>query len=738
MSIWAAFGAQLPKSYETARRTRLDTLNAFNTFKKNNPYATGEEFQQFIDTASGGSNYLRGGLPGKEIIAAIDKENADNRDRRAMERYVTQAKQGGELDGIFASQLDQAVLNMNPGSTEDDWNNAFNSFLETIPEGTGRDVYGRRAQPRFNEGYRGKLVTGQIRDNLQDAMTFMKSSAGSDVTAADLATNFQLPLDVATGLHARVNEVYGQEQNLLQQQNFEAAIAAGVNIIKNTPDIDAAELSAQLQKRFDGLDAKFAGDFFPKVAADALERERIAKNDRDRTILTNARRTAKDVKDGMRDNPITQSSIIGNDKKGWTANYLSEMEENLSDEEFKIFYGVEKGELDVSKFYDEWDSLVEISRAAQREAQQTRRTAVSSASVQAAQSYREANNDRQDDLFAWAKDTGKGVETILSQSYDMNNTFAQAAADMTNKLLLNGGEDNPPTPQDIVQQIRGNAEIMGLTVPINEAAVNHGQQMAQVNGAFDVITADQYFTGFQAEVTEKFGKAEEYVASVMASDLPLESKRTLLAQVQSEINQFATTSMSNHVQRQRRQDRWVEHGTGGYDAERHSAVGEEIEGMNVAIGGFIADAQLKVIEQIKAQEDNPTVPTEVSQVATPLFNETLAKVVENQGSLEGHERAAVALKTMNQLKIDLRLAAWVGRKDTNKDTWEQFTMVEKYLNYPLVKGGFLGKDTTVQDKISLDVNEYMKFISDPIAYMLADEEFIDNHPGYAELLGEGN
>jgi len=737
MSIWAGFGAQLPKSYETQRRTRLDTLNAFNEFKKGNPYATGAEFQQFIDTAAGGSNYLRRGLPGKEIIEAIDKENKGNRDRRAMSQYVTEIDQMAKMDGSLVGGMDQAILGMGANATEDDYGTAFDTFMNTLPEGAGRDMYGKKAQPRFNQGYRQKLVTGQIRENLPDALRYVKSSAGTDVTAEQLGQYFGLPQDVAKGLLDRTTELYGQEQKKLQQDSFEGAISQGLRLLAATPTMNASALTAQLKDIYGetGMDTNFSSDFFKNVSADALERKRITDDDRNRTILNGARTTAGRIKESMRNDAITQTSIIANDKKGWTQNYLAQMTENLSDEEFKFFYGVEKGKLDVSKFYDEWDELVEISRADQRKQQETTRIASGAAAVEAQQRFVENNNKRAEDLFAYAKENGKGVETILSQSYDMNPAFAQQASEMTNQIILAAGDNEQPTPQQIVEQIRGNAEVMGLTRPISDAANAYGQQMRQVNGAFDVITAEDYFAGFQTEVTEKFKETEDYVALIMAKDMPLEMKKTLLAQVQSEINQFSTTSMNNHVQRQRRQDRWVEHGTGGYNADRHDALGQEVEGMSVAIGSFIEAASLDVIEQIKAAENSPDVNPETSQVATPLFNATLKKVVDNQGSLEGVNRAETALDAMNQLKKDLRSAAWQGRNDTNKDTWEQLTMVKTYLDYELIDGGFLGRDTTIQDKISLDVNEYKKFIADPMAYMLADEEFLSQHPGYRELLG---
>ena len=732
MSIWAGFGAELPKAYETNRRRRVDNLNAFNEFKKSNPFATGAEFQQFIDTASGNSNYLRGGLPGKDIIAAIEKENKGNRDRRDMLRYTDQIKSTAEIDAVFGASMDQAVLNMGVDATEDDYGNAFDSFMETLPQGAGLEDFRKKARTRFNVGNRGKLVTGRIRDNLQDALTFVKSSAGTDVTAKNLSEYFGLPMDVAEGLHARTTELHGQEQQKLQLSNYEGALSQGLRLLQATPTMDVDALTAQLKTIYggSGMDTDFSSDFFKQVSSDALEKKRIETDDRNRTILTGARRTAMDVKEAMRKDAITQTSIIANDKSGWTKNYLAQMEDNLSDEEFKAFYGVDKGALEVSKFYDEWDELVEISRASQRKEQETTRIAGGQAAIEAAQSYRETNNARADDVFAWAKDTGKGVETILSQSYDMNPFFAQAAAEMTNRLILQAGEGDPLTPQQIVQQIRGNAEVMGLTGPITDAANNYGKQMLQINGAFDVETAEDYFTGFQTEFTEKFNEFENYVSLVMASELSLEQKQTLLTQVQSESNQFASTSMNNHIQRERRQDRWVLHGTGGYNAERHDALGQEVDGMSVGLGSFLEQSQLKIKQQMVAEAENPDVSSETSQVATPLFNTTLTEVLKKAEEFTG-DPSSKRYETLSALKQATRRAAWPGRNAENKDTWQQHEALKFYLDYNLTGNRFSGM--SVQDKIAVMPDEYNSFIADPIGHMLADEEFLAIFPDFADM-----
>lgn len=741
MSVWAAFGAQLPKSYENARRTRLDTLNAFNTFKKNNPYATGAEFQQFIDTAAGGSNYLRGGLPGQEIISAIDAENAKNREIRDMTRYTTQAKQLGEIDTIFGNQLDQAVLGMKPNASEDDYNAAYTAFINTLPEGAGREAYGNKAQPRFNQGYRSNLVTGQIRENLPDALTFMKSSAGSDVTAADLGKYFGLPSDVAEGLYTRTNELYNQEQLQLQQQSYDAAVSSGLRLIKATPDIDTTKLTADIKAIYPNIADQFQGDFFEKVAADALEKERIAKEDREREIVRAAQVVGRSLTTAAENSPVTQQAILQGDQAGWTQNLLDKFKEEFSDEEFELYFGKDKASQDSSYFDSRWNELVGIARETQRRDQQNKRIEGAAASTLQAQKYMETNAQRGDELFKFAGPPGEAVEELLSMQFDMNPFFMKAAADATNRIVLEAGEDTTVLPQDIVNQLKSNPEIMALTGPIQNAAAASGNKMLQINGAFDVETADSYLTNFQTEYTEKFGQLEKYVDDVMSSELPLEQKQSLLAQVQAEANSFHSSSLSNHLQRERRQDNWVTRGTGGYDGERANVLAEEVQQFNIGLGSRISQAQEDVIRQIEEQAANPDVNPATSQVATPLFNTTLEGILADAGSFDGAEGPINAMEAMTKLKFQLRKATVHSRNGKtlggHQDTRDQLTMITKYLDDVLMGGGLMdGPKITVQARLAANKEEFRQFIADPIAHILADEDFLSKYPGFRQAIDE--
>ena len=81
MINWAGFASGQNTNHDKMKRERRELAKAFNEFTRLNPMATAGEFQGFIDTAAGGSNYLRGGMPAGDTLKAVVK-SAD--DRRAI------------------------------------------------------------------------------------------------------------------------------------------------------------------------------------------------------------------------------------------------------------------------------------------------------------------------------------------------------------------------------------------------------------------------------------------------------------------------------------------------------------------------------------------------------------------------------------------------------------------------------------------------------------------------------
>jgi hypothetical protein len=71
------------------RREKAEIAKLFEEFRRNNPDATYDDYQDFIDgmVGYGGSNYLRGGLPSDSMLRNMAEENKRKANvREAQER----------------------------------------------------------------------------------------------------------------------------------------------------------------------------------------------------------------------------------------------------------------------------------------------------------------------------------------------------------------------------------------------------------------------------------------------------------------------------------------------------------------------------------------------------------------------------------------------------------------------------------------------------------------------------
>ena len=741
MSVWAGFASRLPYAQEDARRRRVDTLKAFNEFKRQNPYATAGEFQTFIDASTGGSNYLRGGLPGQEIINNIAAENNKARQFRDMQNYTTQVKNLGEMEGVFDASLNNSLLCLKDGATEADYEQAATDFISNLPEGEGRDMFATRVRTRFNPTKRSELVRDLITDNLPQVTSYIKNSVGGDVTAENIANRFGVPADVANSLLTRANQLYQNEQLERQQTQFNAAVNSGINLIEADPTMDASSLTAQIKSLYPSITDAFAGDFFDRVAKEAKRKRDVTIADRERQIRSEATTIANSFNSDFRGDPVNQQFAKDGNRDGYTKRKLEMLGRQLTDEQFKLHFGKERGELDASYFDSDFDNVVNALQAQQRVNQETKRSAAAQQVAEASQQYIENNVTRADDVFAAVGKTGEAVSAMLESKYDMNPVFARAASQMTYEILetakleSNSDSDPQPSPDDIVATIESNTELMQATMPINTAATNYGNKLGQLRGAFDVETFDSYNSGFSSEVADKYEQLEQYVSDTMASDLPLEHKRAALAAAAEQSKTFSLTALQMHRAREQRQDNWVTAGTGGWNSEAASGTASALEESRNNLAGRIDTLQNQITEQMATEPDVTDRPE--NTVATPLFSEVFNGIMEElpEDAFEGAEGPMAAMEAMTKLKSELRQRVIHPRNGKTlpgaEDTKDQFKMLTLYLDDVVMGGGLMdGPKITTQSRIAASRENTAKFFQDPIGYMLQDEDFLNKYPQF--------
>ena len=737
MSVWAGFANQLPKALENRRKSRLEMLDAFNEFKAANPYATAAEFQEFIDNASGGSNYLRGGMPGKEIIDEIAKRNAANLQQKNFERYASNIKSLGEMEGVLGAQLDDTLMSLSPDATEADYKAAADKLIESLPEGAGRSQFADRLRTSINPTRRSELVRDLLIKNQEDVTRFIRNSVGTDITAQQVSNRFGVPLDVAESLMTRGNELYQNEQAELRESRFDNALATGRRLIEADPDMDANTLATKIKEIYPTIDAAFAEDYFGNIAAEAIRQRNIEIDDRNRGILERAQQIADSVYTKYRSDDLTKIMARQGNKEDFQKMLHDELRSRLTDEQYQLYFKLGEGvtEAPMSFFDPEWNRMVEALQFQQRSDQENRRASNADKVLGINNTYIENNAERADDIFATTGDTGKAVEAILSGKYDMNNVFARVAADATMTLLQEHAQGPNKKialrPDEIVTAIESNPQLMATTKPLQVAASEYAQRMSGITGAFDIETFDSYNKRFNEAIDEEFTTIEKALDDIMNSNLTLEQKKAAIAQVSAENKRYSIDTLTLHNARRQKQNNWVTAGTGGWNQEAADASATVVENRRDDIAARIESLQTQIDADIANQANNTSTQN------SPTNNSTFTSVLGTVTQIiphDGDHTESTKLRALELLENTLRerVTRRNGAPNTGmQEPYDQYKMLQLYLNDVVIDNW--GPDNTlVKDVLSQQPENWASFMQDPIAYMLADEDFLNKYPQFRE------
>ena len=134
MSVFSAIAGGMHDRKELRVGQRQQMAEAFAKYKANNPLATVADFQNFIDSFSGGNNYVAGGAPGEAVLKRIE---ASNRAKEAeRKRKVAMANYMQELQFVkqLTPRINAALLGTSSKDGELDFEGSYNAFMESNPD----------------------------------------------------------------------------------------------------------------------------------------------------------------------------------------------------------------------------------------------------------------------------------------------------------------------------------------------------------------------------------------------------------------------------------------------------------------------------------------------------------------------------------------------------------------------------------------------------------------------------
>jgi hypothetical protein len=172
MVDWVAASRGVREGQEEYRRRRAELAQAFQQFRASNPYATAQEFQQFIDGQAGGSNYVRGGAPSADVLRRVGADNQRRRAEDGMRQRLADIQARQQTMASLQAMADQSLL----GMEGDDYVTLANEFAAQFggPEALGGISIGGM----FTPSRRQMLVGDRVRQYLPEALRLVETAEG--------------------------------------------------------------------------------------------------------------------------------------------------------------------------------------------------------------------------------------------------------------------------------------------------------------------------------------------------------------------------------------------------------------------------------------------------------------------------------------------------------------------------------------------------------------------------------
>ena len=156
---------------------RNDMAAAFAQFKASNPLATQKDFQNFIDSYSGGNNYIGGGAPAKDTLARIAANNQSKENERKRRLAFEDMTSQKEAERLFSDEIKSSLLNMKPSSMRGgeeyfDYGAAYKDFMGANPNLGELNL---DLRDMFNAEDRSQLIQQRTRTGAKNAIDWLSS-----------------------------------------------------------------------------------------------------------------------------------------------------------------------------------------------------------------------------------------------------------------------------------------------------------------------------------------------------------------------------------------------------------------------------------------------------------------------------------------------------------------------------------------------------------------------------------
>jgi hypothetical protein len=216
------------------RRSRHEFAKAFEEFKRNNPYASLEEFQDFIDQSTGGNNYLSAGAPSKKVLEQLAGENAKRKLADVTRQQVADISSRARTLGEITAIVDKSFLNsnINPNTDYKDLYSTFAKTYNMVDEKGNPNFGGFNVENLFTKERAERVMRDETMRLLPSAMQIINNSKGQ-IDSDTLQKSLGISKNIADPLVNMAKDGYDREVKEWTFRNKTAILDRGLAAIRD-------------------------------------------------------------------------------------------------------------------------------------------------------------------------------------------------------------------------------------------------------------------------------------------------------------------------------------------------------------------------------------------------------------------------------------------------------------------------------------------------------------------------
>ena len=546
---WSGFGGGWQDNQEFMDRNRRELAKAFEQFKQNNPYADASDFQSFIDQASGGSNYLRGGAPSKDILEKLSKDNQETKVHDTAMRDMQRLRERNQLvDSYRTLARDSAYGGDLAGlSSRQQTFNANNAdAIKILGEGWDKDIW--------TEGAYNTQAWNKKMDKMPRALQWMQSVAPDGNLTADQKAQFQAALGLnaweVDGMLEDTKDRWQQDQTRYHSEMRDTLTNQMVNFISSGAGTADDWIAAHNSQRGN---IQIVGD----VAAQYKNRANAAVEQRNNDLTDEAMTSFNNVTANVRGDQNIEGALTNQNMLEAGNMLLSRYKDLMSPRHFKSIFG--DGEVDGG--HEKIQSVLQIEmenlKALQAQNYQNQSDAINQTALTTGTERVRTIQDDFNKAFENGTANQAGAAQFLSAEFNMSGTAKMIAM----KII---GENPSEDVATIIEKVKTDRDFLSVAQTQSEARNNIERGVKESLGTFRIEPIETFLSENEKDITEINSMTALMITQVGQIEDPnerlavlQERKNALITVAEEHENEFRNRSNNRRA--------WREFGTEPWD-----------------------------------------------------------------------------------------------------------------------------------------------------------------------------